>query len=364
MAKRDYYEVLGVGKTAAADEVKKAHRKLARQFHPDMNKDVPDAARRFQEVQEAYDVLSDPTKRAAYDQFGHGGPAPGGDPFGGFRPNPGSQPGAGGYPGGAYPGGGYPGGGRSRQQWTPGGGVSVEDFDAQDFGNGQFGEIFEQLFGGKGPFGRQPRGTAGGPRAPGEPQMPRPADIEYPVTLTFEQAARGTTLPLKIDRGDGRGESIEIKIPAGVKTASRVRLKGRGERGPGGASGDLFIIVNVTPSPLFRRDGMDVLVDAPVGLFDALLGGTVDVPTLDAKTITLRVPAGTGSGTKIRMKGRGIFRGAEKGDQLVVVQVTVPKDLTDAEKALVEQLRDLRTGKRPAVEPTPSPAPAPTPEAG
>ena len=347
MAKRDYYDVLGVNKSASADEVKKAHRKLARQFHPDMNKDVPDAARKFQEVQEAYDVLSDPTKRAAFDQFGHGGPAPGGDPFGGFRPGSGGQPQ------------GYPGGGRTRQQWTPGGGVSVEDFDAQDFGNGQFGEIFEQLFGGRGPFGRQPRGSAGGGRVaePGAPHMPRPADIEYPVTLTFEQAARGTTLPLKIDRGDGLGESIEIKIPAGVKTASRVRLKGRGERGPGGSAGDLFIIVNVTPSPVFRRDGMDVMVDAPVGLFDALLGGTVDVPTLDGKTITLRVPPGTGSGTKLRMRGRGIFRGQEKGDQLVVVQVTVPKDLTDEEKALVGQLRDLRQGKRAAVEPKPDSAP-------
>ena len=324
MAKRDYYAVLGVDKAADADAIKKAHRRLARQFHPDMNKSNPDAAARFQEVQEAYDVLSDPVKRKSFDDFGHAGPMPGGDPFSGFRP--GSSPG------------GSTGGGRSRRQWTPGGGASAEDYGAspQDFGDGQFGEIFEQLFGQKGPFGRQPQPGRGAATAP------RPADVEYPVTLTFEQSARGSTLPLKIDRGDGAGETIEIKVPAGVKTGSRVRVKGRGERGPGGASGDLYIVVSVSPHSHFRRDGLDVLVDAPVSVYDAMLGGKVDVPTVDGQVITLRVPPGTSGGTKLRVKGRGVFRGAEKGDQLVIVQVVVPKDLDDEAKALVEQLRDRR----------------------
>jgi DnaJ-class molecular chaperone len=328
MAKRDYYEVLGVSKTASADEIKRAHRKLVRQYHPDVNKENKGAEEKFKEVQEAYDVLSDADKRAKYDQFGHagvgGGAGPGGDPFEAFRRASGGGRGG-------------PGNGRTHR---PGQGVTVEDFDPADFGAGGFGDIFEQLFGRGGAAGTGP-GAAGRPGAarprprPAEPS--RGADVDHPVTLTFEQAARGTTLPLQINR-DGRLETIDVKVPAGVKDGSRVRIKGKGQQNPGGEAGDLFIITHVRPHPHFRREDLDILLDLPLSLYEALLGTKVTVPTLDGP-VTLTVPPGTSSGAKLRIKGRGVFRGEEKGDQHVVVKVVVPRDLDDEDKALVAKLQ-------------------------
>jgi DnaJ-class molecular chaperone len=322
MAKRDYYEVLGVAKGASADEIKKAHRKLVRQYHPDVNKNNKQAEEKFKEAQEAYDVLSDPQKRANYDQFGHAGVGaggmPGGDPYEAFRR---SQAGRGG----------------GRTQWRTDSGATVEDFDPSDFGNGQFADIFEQLFGGRGGgagMGGGFGGRAGGGRTRARPEPQRGADVEYPVTLTFAQAARGTSLPLQINRG-GKMESIEVKIPAGVKDGSRIRLKGQGEQ-TGGQPGDLFIITAVHPHPYFRRDGLDILIDVPISLWEALLGTKVEVPTLDGP-VTLTIPAGTSSHAKLRIKGRGIERGSEKGDQYIVVKVIVPKDLGD-DRATIEEL--------------------------
>ncbi|HXE55901.1 MAG TPA: DnaJ domain-containing protein, partial [Tepidisphaeraceae bacterium] len=216
MAKRDYYEVLGVQRTATADEIKKAHRKLALKYHPDRNKNNKDAEEKFKEIQEAYDVLSDATKRANYDQFGHAGVGAGGGPGGPNGPDMyeafrRAQAGRGG----------------GRTTWRASPGVSVEDFDPSQFG-GDFGDIFDQLFGGRGGatggFGR------GGTRGRVRPQPARGQDVEHEVTLTFDQAARGTTLPLQITRGPGQSETIEIKIPPGVKEGSRIRIKGRGEQ--------------------------------------------------------------------------------------------------------------------------------------
>src|SRR5439155_8973310 len=318
MAKRDYYEILGVPRTAIDDDIKKAHRKLVRKYHPDVNKNNKEAEERFKEAQEAYDVLSDPQKRRNYDQFGHAGvgaggaPGAGGDPFEAFRR---AQQGRGG----------------GRQQWG-GPGVTVEDFDPSDFGNGQFSDIFEQLFGAQQRAGG--RGARGRERARAAPS--RGADVEYPVTLTFAQAARGTTLPLQIDRGNGQRETIEIKIPAGVKDGSRVRIKGKGEPGAG-EPGDLYIITAVHPHPYFRREGLDILIDVPISLYEALRGTKVEVPTLDGP-VTLTIPPGTSSGAKLRIKGRGVERAGEKGDQLCAVKVIVPKTLDEEDKALVEKL--------------------------
>jgi DnaJ-class molecular chaperone len=326
MAKRDYYDVLGVSKNATADEIKKAHRKLVRQYHPDVNKNNKQAEEKFKEVQEAYDVLSDPTKRANYDQFGHAGvgaggaPGAGGDPFDAFRR---AQAGRGG----------------ARHEWRSSPGVTVEDFDASDFGNGQFADIFEQLFGRGGAAGAG-AGMGGAGRGAGrtrqraEPQ--RGADAEYPVTLTFAQAARGTTLPLQINRG-GKIESIEVKIPAGVKDGSRIRLKGQGEQVVGGTPGDLFIITAVHPHPYFRREGLDVLVDVPISVWEAFEGTKVEVPTLDGP-VTLTIPPGTSSGAKLRIKGRGIERGGEKGDQYVVTKIIMPKDLDEEDNKSIDHL--------------------------
>jgi curved DNA-binding protein len=316
MAKRDYYDVLGVSKTATADEIRKAHRKLALKYHPDRNRDNKQAEPKFKEIQEAYDVLGDAEKRKQYDQFGHAGvgagAGPNGDPFAAFRRGQG-------------------GGRGGSTQWRPSPGVSVEDFD---LGGGDMGSIFDQLFGG----GRGgPRAGAGG-RAGGRgrrPEPPRGQDIEHPVTLTFEQAARGVTLPLQINR-DGHVETIEVKIPAGVKDGSRIRIKGKGEQ-TGGEPGDIYIITHVTPHSYFRREGLDIYLDVPLSMYEALLGAKVTVPTLDGQ-LTVTIPPGTSSGGKLRLKGHGIERAGEKGDQFVVAKVMMPKGLDEEDKAMVEKL--------------------------
>jgi DnaJ-class molecular chaperone len=320
MAKRDYYEVLGIPRTANADEIRKAHRKLVRQYHPDVNTNNPKSEEKFKEVQEAYDVLSDEAKRKNYDQFGHAGvdaaSGAGGDPFEAFRRAQQQQ---------------GRGGGQGR--WQAGPNVSVEDFDMG--GGGDFASVFEQFFGGGGAGARGGRAQT---RGRGRPAPQRGEDIEYPVTLTFAQSARGMTLPLQINR-DGKLETIDVKIPAGVKDGSRVRIKGRGQQIIGGETGDLYIITKVMPHPYFRREGLDIYVDVPMSLYEAILGAKVDVPTLDGN-VTLTIPPGTSGGSKLRIKGRGIERGEEKGDQYVVTRVMVPKTLDEASRALLQQIQE------------------------
>lgn len=306
MNKRDYYEVLGVPRSANPDELRQAHRKLVRQYHPDMNRDNPAATEKFKEVQEAYDALSDPQRRRQYDQFGH-------DAFagaaGGYTP-----PGAEGFRGRQSA-----GGRRTRP--------TVEDVDFGDLGGG-VGDIFEQM------FGARRGGRAGRGRPAPEPQ--RGADVEHTVTLSFEQAARGYTLPLQINRG-GQLETLEMKIPAGVKDGSRVRVRGKGQGGSGDTPGDLYVITRVKEHAYFRRDGLNILVDVPISMYEAMLGVKLDVPTLEGK-VTVTVPAGTSSGSKLRIKGRGIEHGEEHGDQYVVIKVVVPKDIDEDDRKLVEKL--------------------------
>jgi curved DNA-binding protein len=251
-------------------------------------------------VQEAYDTLSDPEKRTQYDQFGRAGPMP-----------PPPNPGYGGYS------------------------AQTEELDPSDFANtGQYGDIFDQLFGQRGPFNRGRTG-ARAPRAAEYEQAP-PSEVEYPVKLTFIQAARGTTLPLSITRG-GRTETVDVKIPGGVKTGSRVRIKGKGAPGPNGP-GDLFVIVQVTDHPYWRRENLDVLLDVPITVYEALLGTTVAVPTLDGR-VTITIPPGTNSGAKLRIKGAGAHRGAEKGDQHCVIKIVNPKTLDADDQAAIEKIR-------------------------
>lgn len=332
MAKRDYYEVLGIARSASADEIKKAHRRLVRQYHPDVNKNNKAAEEKFKEVQEAYDVLSDTQKRQAYDQFGHAGVGAGaagaanGDPWEAFRRASGSQPRT----------------GRAGRRGGPH--VTVEDFDPSDF-QGDFGpdfsSIFDQVFGrGRpGAAGRgRPRPGPGPGVAPEEPSGPSrgAADVEHTISLSFEQAARGATLPLQISR-DGKLETIDVKIPPGVKDGSRIRIKGRGQQ-VGGEAGDLYIITRVLPHAYFRREDLDVLLDLPVSVYEAMLGTKVTVPTLDGP-VTLTVPPGTSSGAKLRIKGRGVERGGERGDQLSIVKIMVPKSLDPDGQAMLERLR-------------------------
>jgi DnaJ-class molecular chaperone len=322
MAQRDYYEILGVSKTASADELKSAYRKLARKYHPDATKNDPKMTERFKEVQEAYDVLGDATKRGNYDQFGHagvgaggaggaGGQGAGGDPFEAFRRQQSRGNGA--------------------RRWNGGPGVSVEDFDFGSGGGTDFSSLFENMFGGG-------RGGGAGGRQRGRGRAPqRGQDIEHPVTLTFDQAARGTHLQLQIDRG-GKIETIDVKVPPGVKEGSRLRVKGRGEQ-TGGEPGDLSILVTqVGTHPYFRREELDIYVDVPVSLYEALLGAKVEVPTLDDK-LAVTIPPGTPGGAKLRIKGKGIQRGDEQGDEYAVIKIVLPKNLDDADKELVAKLK-------------------------
>jgi molecular chaperone DnaJ len=353
MPVKDLYETLGVGRGAAQDEIKKAYRKLARQYHPDANPGDASAEERFKEVQSAYDVLSDPEKRKQYDAFGSTngrGPSGPGGPGGGFR------------------------------------------FDSEGFDLGDLGDIFGGLFGGRGGAQREQRGQRG-------------HDLEVEVRLSFEDSLHGveTTIPVELEtacrecggsgakpgtaprlcpechgrgvkaesqglfalsqpcprcRGNGtviedpcptcRGTGRErrtkrytVKIPAGVKDGSKIRLRGKGEAGWGGAeAGDLYVVTRVTPSKLYTRRGDDLVVDVPVTYPEAALGATVAVPTPEG-SVSVKVKPGTEDGTLLRVKGKGApkLKGSGRGDLLARVKLSVPKKLSKAEKEAVEALK-------------------------
>lgn len=360
MDKRDYYEVLGVAKTATDDEIKKAYRTLAKKYHPDLNGGDKDCEAKFKEVNEAYEVLSDPQKRARYDQFGHEDPRAGGA-------------------GGGY--GDFTGG----------------------FGGG-FDDIFSAFFGGG--FG------GGGQRARG-PQ--RGDDLRYDLTITFEEAAFGCEKEISVTRDEnceecggtgarkgtqptqcptchgtgqvqsfvntpigrvsnvrvceachgqgtiindpcpkcsGRGRvrrnrKITIKIPAGIDNGMQIPLRKQGEPGlRGGENGDLYIFVTVKPHKLFTRENYDLYCDVTVSFTQAALGGEIDVPTLNGM-IKYNLPEGTQPGTVIRLRGQGIqnLRGAGKGDLYIKVNVEIPRKLTDKQKELLMQFDETLTGK-------------------
>lgn len=356
MSKRDYYDVLGVSKSATADELKKAYRKLARQYHPDVNKDNPDAAEKFKECSEAYSVLSDETKRAQYDQFGHAAFENGGGP------------GAGGF----------------------GGAAGMED-------------IFDMFFGGgRGGFG-------GGRRPKSGPQ--RGADLRLDLEISFEEAAFGVEKEVRVTREDtcdhcegtgaesgsesevcpdchGTGEiqftqntmfgqmvnvrpcsrcggqgriiknpcklcggagrfkkdkKLKVKIPAGVDTDSRLRVSGEGEAGlRGGSRGDLYVYLYVKPHKFFEREGTTVLCEVPINIVQATLGAEIKVPTLDGQVV-MKVPEGTQPGKILRLKGKGIasLRNGARGDQLVTIKVVVPTKLNDKQKDALKKFAEI-----------------------
>jgi len=362
LAKRDYYEVLGVQKSATADEIKKAYRQLAKKLHPDVNPGDKDAEAKFKEVNEAYETLSDQQKRARYDQFGHEDPAAGGG-YGGYGS------GFGGFGG---------------------------------FGGG-FGDIFSEFFGGGAGGGAAQRGPVQGD------------DLRYDLTLTFEEAAKGCTREINIMRDEtctackgsgakagttpttcptckgtgqvtvtqntmlgpmrvshvcstcrgegkiikdpcprcsGRGKvrtskRITLKVPAGIDNGQIITMRGQGESGErGGPAGDLQIFVTVKPHKYFTRRDFDLHCEVPVSFTQATLGSEIDVPTLDAP-IKYTVPEGTQPGTVFRIKGAGIqnLHGAGKGDLYMTVKVEVPRKLTDKQKDLLRQFEGTITGK-------------------
>ena len=354
MPKRDYYEVLGLERGASPDEVKKAYRKLARQYHPDMNPGDKDAENRFKEVKEAYDVLTDPQKRAQYDRFGHQS-----QDFGGF----GQGFGEGGF----------------------------------NQGFGGFEDIFDAFFGGGG-FSRR---RSGGPQ--------RGADLRYDLEITLEEAAFGLETKIKVPRtekcpkcegsgakpgtraetcsvcegsgqqqvvkntsfgrfinvqtcenchGEGkiikepcrecagkgqvhRERKIDVKIPAGVDTGSKLRVGGEGEAGTrGGPAGDLYVVLRVKPHKIFKREGDDLILDFPISFGQAAVGAEVQVPTIDGKKVKFKIPEGTQPGTPFRLRGKGIphLRGLGRGDQHIIARVKVPEKLSPKQR---QALRDF-----------------------
>lgn len=291
--KRDYYEILGVAKSATKEELKKAYRKLALQWHPDRNK-TAGAADKFKEINEAYEILSNPKKKEAYDQFGHAA----------FDPRYGGTPG--GSPFGSSP---FGGGTRTYQQgpftytYSTGGGGGGFDFG----GFSDPFEIFEQFFGGGSPFGARAR----------QAQMPR-----YGMKVTFMEAAKGVEKEVVI-----QGKRRKIRVPAGVDDGTRIRFE------------DFYVTIDVQPDATFQREGNDVFVTQEISIAAAALGGAIEVPTIDGP-VKLKVRPGTQPGTMVRLKGRGIkaLRGYGRGDQYVRLQVRIPERLTREQKEAAKQL--------------------------
>ncbi len=382
---KDFYAVLGVAKDATADEIKKKYRKLARELHPDKNPGDKAAEDRFKQVSEAYDVLSDDTKRKEYDEarslFASGGYGPGG--FGGY--------GGGGF--GGYGGG---GGGFGGQQYGGGSSYNVNMEDLFGADNGGFGDFLGGIFN---------RGGGGGGRR--AKQARRGQDLESSLTLSFDDALDGVTVPLRLSsdapcsschgtgaragttprmcptcdgsgqtqrnaggfaladpcvtckgrglfvddpcpqcRGTGRGlssKTVQARIPAGVKDGSTIKLKGKGGAGEnGGPAGDLLITVKVSSHPVFARKGDNLTVSVPVTFAEAALGGEVSVPTPRGGSVTLKVPAGTTSGRTMRVRGKGVKRkDATYGDLMVTIDVAVPQELTGEQREALEKFAEL-----------------------
>jgi len=297
MPARDYYEVLGVKKSATADEIRRAHRTLARKYHPDVN-DSKDAAKAFQEIQEAYDVLGDEEARKKYDRVGHRA----------------YSAGAGGNP------------------WGPGGGVRWENVaggGGAGMGGADFGSVIEEIFGGGG-------GQRRGARARSQQRAGQP--VHKDEVIPFDLALTGGEHTVKVQRG-GSTQTYSVRIPKGVADGAKLRVRGAGRPSPlGGAPGDLILVVRVGAHPLLKRDGLDLVIETPVSVAEATLGAQVELPTPGGR-VTLSVPPGTASGSRLRLRGRGVEDSAGKrGDLYAVIKIVPPASMSDQDRALMEEL--------------------------
>ena len=327
---KDYYQVLGVEKRAAEDEIRKAFRKLARQHHPDVNPGDASADAKFKELNEAYEVLRNPETRQKYDTLGAN-----------WRQYEHAQPGAGPFgPGGPFGAGGWTDG---EMRWNVGtgpGGRTMSEEEVRDvFGGGHpFSDFFHTFFGGG-------AATCGGPSAR---RQRRGRDVEHPLELSLDEAFRGVTqrLSLQLSTSD-RPKTVEVKIPPGVKDGSRVRVAGEGEPGVSrAAAGDLFLRIRLRRHPQFEVKGQDVYVKTEVPLMTAVLGGHAEVPTLDGRPVRLRIPAATQSGQVFRLKGKGmpaLRRPTARGDLFATAQVMIPKRLSAEARAHYEALAALES---------------------
>ncbi len=292
MTSKDPYEVLGVSRQATADEIKRAYRKLAKQHHPDRNPGSKAAEQRFKEVQAAYEILGDPRKRAEYERARESG---------------------------------FTSGIPAWAQDVPGNFSGRVSFNFGD----DLTSIFEQFFGGHGRAAQ---------RRSARRAVERGADIEHAVELSFEEALAGAQREVVLATPDGQQERVRFRVPAGVEDGQRVRVPGKGQPGPGGR-GDLVVLCRVRPHPVFRRDGLDVLLDLHLSFPQAALGTEVEIQTPDGLAV-LKVPPGTSSGAKLRLRGRGVrnARTGQRGDLYAVVRIDVPKELSPEARRLVERL--------------------------
>jgi curved DNA-binding protein len=308
---RDYYQTLGVARSATADEIKKAFRKLARLHHPDVAKDKKAGEIKFKEVNEAYEVLSDPAKRKKYDELGEHWNAQGGPP----------------------PGYGY------AQAGSPAGG---QEFHFEGTG---FSDFFEQFFGGSGGGGRQGFGGMRGARGGRHAGPVTGLDIEGDISVTLEEAMRGAVREVSLQSADpatgqAKTERFKVRIPKGALEGQVIRVPGKGGAGSGGGeAGHLFLRVRLASHPEFRASGADLYHDLPLAPWEAVLGTTVRIPGLDGE-VDLKIPAGTNNGQRLRLRGRGLPKpkSTERGDLYVVAEVELPKNITPEERALWEQL--------------------------
>lgn len=331
---KDYYKILGVERTASDDEIRKAFRKLARQHHPDVAKNKKEAEEKFKEINEANEVLSDPEKRKRYDALGANWKQ-GAE----FRPPPGWES--------------FGGGARGTRPGRGGGGVEFE------FGGTGFSDFFEQIFGGR----RGGGAGAGGFRFDQEDLAERGRDLEADIMVTLEEALQGSVRSISLRRavvcehcngsgvvgrkpcprcsGSGqvaRAETHQVKIPAGVTEGQRLRVGGKGESGSGGGSaGDLFLTVRLAGHPDFRVEGSNLFYDADLAPWEAVLGTSVSVPTLEGQ-VSIKIPPGTQTGQRLRVRGRGLGKEGARGDLYIVARIQVPAAISDEERKLWEQL--------------------------
>ncbi len=314
MSKKDFYQVLDVAKSANADEIKKAYRKLAMQHHPDKNQGNKKAEEKFKELSEAYETLSDEKKRQNYDQFGHAGAQ--GNPFGG--------------------------GGFGGSQGAPFGQGSDQFQDI-------FGDVFGDIFSGGAARGARgnPFGQSGGRARGGFSNRPvRGSDLRYSLTITFEEAATGAEKTVNFMRQNGSKEEnakLSVTVPAGVKEGQRLKLAQEGDRPGNGEAGDLFVIISLQDHALFKREEHDVVLDLPIPYTEAILGSTAEIPTLFGKA-EIKIPAGTHTGQIFRLKGKGFSKlgSTGAGDMLVRVIVDTPLNVNSRQKEILEELQRFK----------------------
>ncbi|OYZ24649.1 MAG: molecular chaperone DnaJ [Bdellovibrio sp. 28-41-41] len=305
MAKQDYYALLGVSRSATDEEIKKAYRKLAIQYHPDRNPDDKKSEDKFKEITEAYETLGDTKKREMYDKFGH---TQGGNPFGGGAGGP--------FGGGA--GGGF---GRTYSGNNGGGGDPFQDI---------FGDVFGEVFG----------ASKGGPRPRQRNQ--KGADLRYTLSITLEEAAAGCEKVISFLRNTGSKEEnakLAVTVPAGVKDNQKLKLTGEGDGSSTGPSGDLYVILQIQEHSLFKRDENDIVLELPVSYIDAILGTSLEVPTLTGRVL-IKIPPGTHTGQALRLKGKGLPKmgGFGSGDMLIKVLIDTPQEVSATEKELLNKL--------------------------